>query len=340
MKIAVLFGGTSAERDVSIASGSQVVKALREAGHDVIAVDTASGVLDSGEERKLLTSGVAPAPPEETDLDIMRTGNTSAILHSPELDHIDVIFLALHGGTGENGTLQSVLELTGIPYTGSGPLASGVAMDKDISKRLFVHAGVPTPDWVLAPYDAKDAAERFGLPYIVKPNKQGSTVGLTIVKSVQDHERAIEEAHRHDDEVLIEKFIAGRELTVPILGDEPLPVGEIIVEREIFDYETKYQSGMAQEIFPADLSGELTVRAQMLALKGHRALKLSGYSRLDFRLDANDELWCLEANTLPGMTAASLFPKAAQAAGMGFAEVCETICRLAIQEHRLRRKFS
>ncbi|HEX6559635.1 MAG TPA: D-alanine--D-alanine ligase [Longimicrobiales bacterium] len=340
MKIAVLFGGTSAERDVSIASGSQVVQALRDAGHDVVAVDTASGVLDKNDERKLLTSGVAPVPPEETDLDLMRTGNTSAVLQAPELDNLDVIFLALHGGTGENGTLQAMLELTGIPYTGSGPLASAMAMDKDISKRLFVHADVPTPDWVLAPYDAKLAEERFGLPFIVKPNKQGSTVGLTIVRSMDEYERAIEEAQRHDDEVMIEQFIPGRELTVPILGDAPLPVGEIVMESEIFDYETKYQSGKCEEVFPADLNGEQTIRAQSLALRAHRALKLSGYSRLDFRMDEAGELWCLEANTLPGMTAASLFPKAAAAAGMGFPEVCERICQLAIQEHRLRRKFS
>ncbi len=340
MKIAVLFGGTSAERDVSIASGAQVVKALREAGHEVVAVDTAAGVLGGAEEKQLLQSGVAAVPPEESELDVMRTGNTSALLNVPELAELDVIFLALHGGTGENGTLQSLLELTGIPYTGSGPLASAVAMDKDISKRLFVHADVATPDWVLAPYEGKLAAERFGFPFIVKPNKQGSTVGLSVVRSLADYEKAIEEAFRHDDEVMVEAFVAGRELTVPILGDEPLPIGEIIIEREIFDYETKYQSGMAQEIFPADLTGEQTIRVQSMALKAHRALKLSGYSRLDFRLDAQGEMWCLEANTLPGMTAASLFPKGAAAAGMGFPEVCERICQLAIQEHRLRRKFS
>lgn len=303
-------------------------------------MDTASGVLDASAEKKMLVSGVAMAPPEESELDLMRSGNTAAVLSAPELAHLDVIFLALHGGTGENGTLQALLELTGIPYTGSGPLASAVAMDKDMSKRVFVHAGVPTPDWVMAPFDAKDAGERFGYPYIVKPNKQGSTVGLTIVRSAEEHDKAVQEAFRHDDEVMIEQFIPGRELTVPILGDDPLPVGEIIVEREIFDYETKYQSGMAQEIFPADLNGELTVRAQMLGLRAHKALKLTGYSRLDFRLNAEGELYCLEANTLPGMTAASLFPKGAAAAGMEFPEVCERICRLAIEEHRNRRKFS
>lgn len=303
-------------------------------------VDTARGVLGKADETKLLTAGVALAPPAESDLDVMRTGDASQFLSAPELENIDVIFLALHGGTGENGTLQALLELTGIPYTGSGPMPSGVAMDKDFSKRILVHAGVPTPDWVMAPFDGKEAEERFGFPFIVKPNKQGSTVGLTIVRSLAEYDEAIETALRHDDEVMIEQFIPGRELTVPILGDQPLPVGEIIIEREIFDYETKYQAGMAQEIFPADLTGDETIRAQTYALRAHRALKLSGYSRLDFRMDAEGEMWCLEANTLPGMTGASLFPKGAAAAGMGFPEVCERICTLAIEEHQTRRKFS
>jgi D-alanine-D-alanine ligase len=338
MRIAVLFGGTSSERDVSIASGSQVVKALREAGHDVVAVDTATGVLDKAQESRLLTAGVAPVPPQEESLDMLRTGNTSAIVAAPELSGIDVIFLALHGGTGENGTLQSLLELTGIPYTGSGPLGSAVAMDKDMTKRILVHAGVPTPDWIMAPVDVEEAVARLGLPLIVKANKQGSTVGLTKVKNPKDYDAAVESAYQHDDEVMIEQFIPGRELTVPILADEPLPVGEIIIESEIFDYETKYQSGKAEEVFPADLSGPVAIQAQMFALKTHRALKLRGYSRVDFRLDADNKLWCLEANTLPGMTAASLFPKGAAAAGMGFPEVCERICQLALEEHRQRRK--
>ena len=334
----MLFGGTSSERDVSIARGSQVVKALREAGHDVVAVDTATGVLGPADEKKLLTSGVAPVPPEEESLDMLRSGDTSAIVSAPELRDIDVIFLALHGGTGENGTLQSLLELTGIPYTGSGPLGSAVAMDKDMTKRILVHAGVPTPDWVMAPVDVEEAVSRVGLPLIVKANKQGSTVGLTKVKNPKDFDAAVEKAFQHDDEVMVEQFIPGRELTVPILADEPLPVGEIIIESEIFDYETKYQSGKAQEIFPADLPGPIAIQAQMYALKAHRALKLRGYSRVDFRLDAENKLWCLEANTLPGMTAASLFPKGAAAAGMGFPEVCERICQLALEEHRQRRK--
>jgi D-alanine-D-alanine ligase len=161
---------------------------------------------------------------------------------------------------------------------------------------------------------------------------------LTKVTAAKDFDAAVKKAFQHDDEVMAEQFIPGRELTVPILADDPLPVGEIIIESDIFDYETKYQAGRAEEIFPADLPGSIAVQAQLYALQAHRALKLRGYSRVDFRMDADDQLWCLEANTLPGMTAASLFPKGAAAAGMSFPEVCERICSLALEEHRARRK--
>jgi D-alanine-D-alanine ligase len=337
LRVAVLFGGTSSERDVSIASGSQVVKALREAGHDVIAVDTATGVLGAVDEQKLLTSGVAPAPPDASSLEALQ-GNTAQVLQAREFEHIDVIFLALHGGAGEDGTLQALLDLVGIPYIGSGVLGSAVAMDKDVAKRMMLVAGVPTPQWLMAPASSEDVERKIGWPAIVKPNKQGSTVGLSVVRRPEDLKAAIEQAYRHDNEVMIEQFIAGRELTVPILGSEALPVGEIIVDREIFDYETKYQPGMAQEIFPAELSSTQASELQQMALRAHRALKLGGYSRIDFRMAQDDTFWFLEANTLPGMTANSLFPKSARAAGISFPQVVERICRLALEEHRPRRR--
>ncbi len=336
MKIAVLFGGISAERDVSIASGAQVIAALRSGGHHVVAVDPASGVIRPDDEARVLRPGVATAPPDRATLERMRMPDIHALLGDAALTDLDVIFIALHGAFGEDGTLQALLDTTGIPYTGSGMLGSALAMDKDISKRLFEVAGVPTPAWVMAPA-ARDEIERsVGFPAVVKPSKQGSTVGLSVVRGAGGLDAAITEAFRHDDEVLIERFIAGRELTVPILGEAALPAGEIIVQREIFDYESKYQPGMAQEIFPADLPEETARRVSGLALRAHRALKLGGYSRIDFRLDADGGLWCLEANTAPGMTAASLFPKGAAAAGITFPDVCERICRLAVEEHRER----
>lgn len=337
MRIAVLFGGTSEERDVSLASGAQVVKALRSRGHEVVSVDTARGVLRGAEERALLDAGVSPLPPGRQQLDVLRTGNMGALMRAPELAQIDVAFLALHGGEGEDGTLQAMLDLAGVPYTGSGMIGSALAMDKDVSKHLMRAAGVATPDWLMAPVSVDDVEQVIGWPAVVKPSKQGSTVGLSVVKEPQHLDAAIVLACDFDDEVMIERFIPGREFTVPILGEDPLPVGEIVSHKEIFDYEAKYQPGMAEEIFPADLTGAQVVTVQMLALKTHRALKLRGYSRIDFRLDADGTFWCLEANTLPGMTAASLFPKGAAAAGISFPEVCERISELGIEEHaRLR----
>jgi D-alanine-D-alanine ligase len=339
LKVAVLFGGTSSERDVSIASGSQVVQALRHAGHDVVAVDTATGVLDAGAEKQLLRGEVPELPPDEAALDMLRTGDATAITKAPELGDVDVLFLALHGGAGEGGTLQAVLDMTGLPYTGSGMLGSAMAMDKDISKRLMVLAGVPTPRWLMAPVLLEDVEEQIGFPCVVKPSKQGSTVGLSVVRDAASVEDAVQLAARFDDEVMIEAFVPGRELTVPVLGYDAMPAGEIIYAREIFDYEAKYQPGGAEEIFPADLTGPQVIEIQSLALRVHHALKLRGFSRVDFRLDAEGVFWCLEANTLPGMTAASLFPKGAAAAGMSFPEVCDRLCRIAIEDHRLRRRF-
>ncbi len=336
MKIGVLFGGTSDERDVSIASGAEVVKALREAGHTVVAVDTARGVLDEAEERTLLRSGVAPEPPERGELDMLRTGDPTAITKSPALEGVDVLFLALHGGAGEGGTLQALLDMVGIPYTGSGMLGSAMAMDKDITKRLLRDAGIPTAEWRMAPVERSIVDSELGWPVVVKPSKQGSTVGLTVVKKPEDYDAAIEFAFEYDDEVMVERFVPGRELTVPVVGDEVLPVGEIISKNEIFDYEAKYQPGMADEIFPADLPDEVTREAQRLALETHRVLKLRGFSRVDFRLDPENRLWCLEVNTLPGMTATSLVPRSAKAAGLTFPRLCERICELALEEHRAK----
>lgn len=337
MKIAVLFGGTSAEREVSIASGTQIAQALREAGHEVIAVDTAKGILGADEERRLLAAGVEAAPPAPGAEDLVETGDLAALTRGAPFAGTAVAFLALHGGAGEDGRLQALLDLAGLPYTGSGHIGSALAMDKDVSKHLFRAAGVPTPDWLMAPVDAARVEAELGFPVVVKPSKQGSTVGLMLVRSRDELEAAIEEAYRHDDEVMLERFVAGRELTVPILGDEALPVGEIIPKNEIFDYECKYQPGMAEEIFPADLPADLAERVRALGLRAHRALKLRGYSRVDFRLDDGGTAWCLEANTAPGMSAMSLFPKAARAIGMEFPELCDRICRLALEEHAGRR---
>jgi len=337
MKVAVLFGGTSSERDVSIASGIQVAKALREAGHDVFAVDTSRGMLDAEEQRRLLNNGIAPQPPKEEELAV---ATNKALLTKPEdLKDVDVVFLALHGGTGEDGTIQAFFDLADVPYTGSGHSGSAVAMDKDLSKRLFRFAGVTTPNWIMAPAASDAVGQDLGYPVVVKSNSQGSSVGLYIVKEPENLKAAIDSAFQCDDEVMIEEFIEGREFTVGILNDRALAVGEIIPQKsDIFDYESKYQEGGAKEIFPADLSEEKTRLLQALALKAHRALKLDDYSRVDFRMDDQGNFWCLEVNTLPGMTAMSLLPKSAAAVGISFTELCEQICRLAIERHMKKKK--
>src|SRR5580693_7307509 len=259
MKIAVLFGGNSSERDVSIASGAQVAKALRQAGHQVLAVDTFRGILTDQEQTALLARGVAPAPPEDRDLRVIRAKTGSIVQPSYFVD-ADVVFLALHGGTGEDGTIQSVFDAAGVCYTGSNHVGSAAAMDKDLAKRLLLATQIPTPPWLMAPVDQETAIRELGLPLVVKPNKQGSTVGLTVVKSAAEFEAAVIEAYRFDDEVMLEQFVPGREFTVGVLGERALAVGEIIPKcSEIFDYESKYQAGGAEEIFPAALSSEQTL---------------------------------------------------------------------------------
>jgi D-alanine-D-alanine ligase len=307
VRILVLLGGSSSEREVSLSSGARVAEALRSRGHTVTEAD--------------------PDPDPFAVLEPARGA--------------DVVWLALHGGIGEDGTLQALFDLAGITYTGSGHLASALAMDKDLSKHLFRGAGVPTADWRML-RDPRSAAWRepqfaaatfaqLGTPVVVKPSKQGSTVGLSIVKAPQELGPAIAEAFKHDDEVMLEAYVPGRELTVAVLGGLALPVGEIIPKHEIYDYECKYVAGMAEELFPAPLSEVVRKECQRLALVAYDALKLRGCARVDFRMHPDGGLYCLEANTLPGMTGTSLVPQAALAAGIGFPELCERIALEAVR---------
>jgi D-alanine-D-alanine ligase len=329
VKIAVLFGGDSMERDVSIASASQVVGALRSRGHQVIAYDSGRGRLTAADEQRLFAGKIDSRPPDKVAVTSLPT-----VVSAPDLADVDLVFLAMHGGSGEDGTVQALLDLAGIAYTGSGKLGSALGWDKDVAKRLFLAAGVPTPPWLMAPVSTQVAAQRLGFPLIVKPNGQGSTVGLTLVKTPVELDAALELAGGFDSQVMLERYIEGREITVGVLDDEALAVGEIIsATGPIFDYAAKYQVGGAEEIFPAELTAEQTARAQDLALRVHRALKLDVYSRVDFRMDKDGELWCLEVNTLPGLTAASLLPRAAAAVGISFPDLCERICRGALARH-------
>jgi len=330
VKVALLTGGSSSERDVALSSGLQVAAALRERGHVVNVVDLAAGFVPADREAALLPGGIGRAPPPMDQLKALQRGMLTAGLGEiPVVRQAEVIFLALHGGQGENGTVQALLDVIGVPYTGSGHLASAIAFDKDMAKHVLRDAGVVVPRWVLAPVDAAAVSQQPGFPCIVKPSNEGSSVGLSLVRDPKDLATAIALAGRYDNDVMIEEFIPGRELTVGVLGERALPVIEIISKHELFDYECKYTPGMSDE-FPATLTPELDRGVKDAALRAHRALKLGGYSRIDFRVDEKGGMFCLEANTLPGLTPGSLIPKAAKAAGMSFPEFCETICRLAL----------
>lgn len=330
MKIAVLMGGLSAEREVSLASGQAVVKALREMNHQVATIDTTRGYIPPDQERELLPEGVHSNPPEsvESKLSAVELGEIE------QLRDAEVAFLALHGGIGEDGTLQALLDLIGKPYTGSGPLGSAIAMDKDVTKRLLRDAEVPTLSWRIArapdfTFDADTVADAVGFPCIVKPSRQGSSVGLTVVHEPSKLTEAVESAARFDSEVMIEAFAKGRELTVGVIGDQALPPVEIRPKKGIYDYESKYTPGMTEYFCPAPIDKETLSEIQTYALRAFRVLKLRGYARVDFIL-AKEKLFCLEANTLPGMTATSLLPKAAAAVGIPFPELCDRLVRLAV----------
>jgi len=337
MNVAVVLGGTNEERNVSLASGRAVVAALRENGHDVVAVDPAHGVVPREDEDRMLGGAVGVDPPDLDELS--RLGGSAvgaALAELPAVRRADVVFLALHGEFGEDGTVQGLLDLARVAYTGSGCLGSAVAFDKRISKELLEHEGVPTPLWTPAAAPLESILRDLGLPLIVKPSSGGSTVGLTLVREAEELQGAIELAALYDDDVLCEAFIPGRELTVAVLEGEALPPVEIIPSHEIYDYECKYSAGMSRYEAPADLTAGETSRVQELAVRAYGALRQSSYSRVDFRLSADGTFWCLEANSLPGMTSTSLVPKAAAAAGIPFPELCERIARSARRRFRTR----
>ncbi|MDD2318913.1 MAG: D-alanine--D-alanine ligase [Geobacteraceae bacterium] len=291
-KIGVLYGGLSAEREVSLKSGAAVCDSLLSQGYDAVAID-----VDRDLARKLADAG------------------------------IEIAFVALHGRYGEDGAVQGLLELMGIPYTGSGVLASALAMNKIFAKAAFQAAGL-----LVAPYRVLKRGEEFDLatldfpfPVVVKPSQEGSSVGVSIVKNSQDMPAAIEEAFRYDREILLEQFIAAREIQVGILGDQALGAIEIVPRNEFYDFEAKYTPGMAEHIFPAPLPEALYCKALHIGVLAHHALGCSDYSRVDLLVTPSEECYILEVNTLPGMTALSLFPEIAGGVGISFGELLEKI---------------
>ena len=330
-RIAVLTGGSTPERTVALAGASQVAAALRGRGHEVAVFDTVEpAALDRDLEGERLGQVVGSRPPSLQDLRALaEREDLEALLAEGGLAECDAVFLVLHGRQGEGGEVQALLEKAGVPYTGSAASESRLAMDKDRSKKRFRAAGIPTPDWAMWPVSAEEV-EALGLPLVVKPSRVGSTVGLSVVREVRELDAAVGRALTFDDQVLLERFVGGGEYTVGVLEGQALAVGEIVPPGEIFDYHSKYTPGMAEELFPARIDDELTERLRTIGLAAHRALGLRDFSRVDFRLDDAGEPYCLEVNTLPGMTKTSLLPQSAAVVGIGFDELCERMTRLAL----------
>jgi D-alanine-D-alanine ligase len=329
LKIALVLGGTSPEREVSKLSGNSIYKALLSLGCKPIVIDPAFGINQPKDLNIFFSS--------EDKLD---TSNYNYVhcVNSKLFDNVDIAFLALHGKWGEDGTIQSLLELRGIKYTGSRILASALAMDKIMSKILFQHYNVVTPKWITIENNLSNYSElggkiksELGFPCVVKPNDQGSTVGVTICKSEDQLPAALDLAKSYSSRILVEEFIDGHEVTVAVLDNEPLPVLEIKPKHNVYDYECKYTSGMSEYIVPAEIPQGAAKQIQEQALAAHISLGCEVYSRADFRLTNDMKPYCLEVNTLPGMTSTSLVPKMAKAVGISFEELIERIIILSLK---------
>jgi len=345
MKVVVLAGGISTERDVSLTSGKMIYTALKEKGHQAILLDVFLGITDEKCE------DVRTVFEKEEDW-AKEVGNISA--QNPDLNQVkalrpdwkknffgpnviricqeaDVVFMALHGENGENGKIQACFDLMGITYTGTDYVSSALAMDKALAKEIFTYHGIPTPAGIRLKAGEKES-KKVPYPCIVKSCKGGSSVGVMIANNDAEYETAKEEAFRYDDEVVIEQYIKGREFSVGVMKGKALPVIEIAPLKGFYDYKNKYQAGSAVETCPADIPEAKTVEMQKIAEKVFAALRLKCYARMDFMMSENGELYCLEANTLPGMTPTSLLPQEANAIGMGFGELCEKIIELALEK--------
>ena len=342
MNIVVLCGGLSMERDVSITSGTGVARALRERGHRVVLVDLYLGRPgDFSDPREAFEAneeiGRYSVSEQAPDLEAVRALRPdSSCRVGPNVLELcraaDITFLALHGEEGENGKVQAMLDLYGIRYTGSGYLGSALAMNKSLSKTIFRENGIPTPQGVTL--TSADSGFKPSFPCVVKPCSGGSSVGTSIVKDAAQYREALELAFRFEESVLVEQYIRGRELTVGVMDGSAMPVIEIIPRSGFYDYKNKYQAGATVEICPAEIGAAATQRAQGLAERVFSALMIDAYCRVDILWDTQSgEMYCLEANTLPGMTPTSLIPQMAAAMGMDYGELCERIIALSMKKY-------
>ena len=343
MNIVVLCGGLYPERDVSISSGHKIAGALVEKGHRVLLMDLFFGypepytntadVFDNDFSR--VPSVLAAKAPNLAEIKASRPGNEDSLIGEQVFalcKAADLVFMALHGEDGENGRLQAAFDLAGIRYTGTGYLGSALAMHKGISRILMEQAGISVPKGLVL--RKGETSSEISYPCVVKPCSGGSSVATTVVHTEKELQNALEEVFCIEAEALVEEFIKGREFSVGILGDMALPVIEICPKEGFYDYETKYQKGFATEVCPAEIPAEITERMQTWAKCAHECLHLSVYSRTDFILSECQAVYCLESNTLPGMTPLSLLPQEAAAVGLSFGDLCEKIMELSMRKYR------
>ncbi|MBQ6374726.1 MAG: D-alanine--D-alanine ligase [Clostridia bacterium] len=344
MKIVVLCGGLSMERNVSITSGTLICRALREMGHKALLVDMFYGLedIDTPLERlfdelpEIRDAAVAEAEPDLAAVMASRKWKSKSKVGKGVFEICalaDVVFLGLHGACGEDGRIQAALDLMGIPYTGSGYLPSALAMDKDLAKQLAAAAGVQTPKWRIVKYDEGDTLKQasvIGLPCVVKPVDSGSSIGVAIAHTQEELSAALE-ANRPMGRTIVEQYIKGREIDVGVLKDHSLPSVEIIPKHGFYDYKNKYQAGATVEICPSPIEPAIEAELRRVAFKVHQLLGLEGYSRSDYIVDEHGDVYFLEINTLPGMTPTSLMPQEAAAEGIDFKTLCQIILDDAIE---------
>lgn len=349
MNIVVLAGGLSPERDVSFVTGNNVTEALRKNGHQVILLDVfmgygdqeedLTGVFERSEQVSISVSGISEEAPNLAEVK-KRRKDQSDCFFGPNVIAMcrmaDIVFLALHGENGENGKIQAAFDLYGIKYTGTGYLSSALAMDKGLSKRLFMANGIPTPCGIsMKKEGCQTDINKTGLslPCVVKPCCGGSSIGVSIVRTEEEYKKALEEVFRWEHEVIIEEYIKGREFSVAVIDFQALPIIEIAPVEGFYDYKNKYAAGSAVETCPADLPEDITGKMQHYAEYVAEVLGLDTYSRMDFLLDEKNHIYCLEANTLPGMTSTSLIPQEAQAVGVSFEQLCEKIIQISLKKY-------
>jgi len=338
MKVCILLGGASPERNISLFSGMAIGKALEEKGYHILYVDPSTPWENMDDFRESLKT----ASVNDDHFSVMARRNETSF--TDHINHIrdfgiDVVFNALHGGYGENGVIAAVLEISQIPYTGSGPMASALAMDKYLSKVLAESVQVKSGNALRLTSVEEIQQEKLSFPLVIKPNSAGSSVGLYVVKEPCDIRAMVKEALLYDRVILAEEYISGQEITVPVLGGKALPVIEIVPDGGVYNFETKYTSGKSRYLVPAPIHPELTKKLQAQALRVWAILGLESYARIDFRLKDGKDAYFLEANTLPGMTATSLLPKSAKVTGMDFPDLAEWIVKDALMRYEKRKRL-